>query len=315
MASNTVKILWRWLLKPIVVLLLLLCCCELLLQLGAWVVRDQSRFTPEQWLTKNTRILALGDSNTYGLYLQEKEAWPAQLERLWNSQHPTKPIEVLNLGYPATNSLRVREYLPDLLEKLSPDIVLIMIGFNDFWTPVEKLDESTNHFVGWIAWVREHSRLYRLYRIAMRSYVSQQDIVAGYPRNGFVDKNSAAQKTINIGDEAFVMGAPVGAPAGNRKTLPDNISAMINTAKKHHAKVFLMTYPSNWGFYPGANKWIKIVAEQQHVPLIDITPIFIARCVSGAASCPDVLYHDGHATAKGNALVAAAVEGALIKNN
>ena len=36
--------------------------CELLLQLGALLVHEQSRLVPEQWRQMNrTRILALGD--------------------------------------------------------------------------------------------------------------------------------------------------------------------------------------------------------------------------------------------------------------
>lgn len=78
---------WRCLLYIPVCLVVLLLACELLLQLGALVVHGQSRLVPAQWLTGNTRVLALGDSNTYGLYLKEEESWPAQLQQLWNNEH------------------------------------------------------------------------------------------------------------------------------------------------------------------------------------------------------------------------------------
>ncbi|MEZ5493345.1 MAG: hypothetical protein R3E61_01880 [Pseudomonadales bacterium] len=93
--------------------------------MGAWAVAFGAGTVARSW---TTRVLALGDSNTYGLYLKAEEAWPAQLEQSWNSAHPQSPIEVLNLGFPATNSFRVLDNLPVLLDKLSPDIVLYYGG-------------------------------------------------------------------------------------------------------------------------------------------------------------------------------------------
>jgi lysophospholipase L1-like esterase len=296
--TRRLRLVWQ---VPVYLLVLLL-SLELLLQLGAWVAKEQSRLVPAQWLTGHTRILALGDSNTYGLYLKEQEAWPAQLEHQWNVAHPDSKIEVLNLGYPATNSFRVRNNLPGLLDKLSPDVVLIMVGFNDFWTPQEATDVGQQS--GPVAWLKKNSRLYRLYTIAERSGVSQKDMVFGYPRGGWVDTGNASQKLVRIGDASFNMVAPLGEPARHRDGMPDNLKAMIRMVRDRDARVYLLTYPSSGGFYPGANRWLRTVAQEQGTPLIDITPLFVERCPDGAASCPDLLFHDGHATAQGNTLVA-----------
>ena len=284
-------------------LLGLLLLVEFLLQLGAVIVKDHTRLVPAQWLTGNTRILALGDSNTYGLYLDASDSWPAQLEQQWNAANSQRPIEVLNLGYPATNTFRVRANLPSLLDKLSPDVVLIMVGFNDFWTPLETLNAEQN--TNFLDRVKNYSRLYRLYLIASRSRIEQKNMTFGYPRGGaLVDVNNTNQRLVHLDGEDFYMGTEPGEPARNRKAMSDNLKAMIDMVRARDIKVYLLTYPSNWGFYPGANTWLKKVAEAQAVPLIDITPLFIARCVDGAASCPDILFHDGHATKQGNALVA-----------
>ena len=283
-------------------LLGLLLLLEFLLQLGAVIVKDHTRVVPAQWLTGNTRILALGDSNTYGLYLDSPDAWPAQLEQQWNTVNPQRPLEVLNLGYPGTNSFRVRENLPALLDKLAPDIVLIMVGFNDFWTPIENVNtENKNIFI----WIKNYSRLYKLYLIGVRSHIAQQDMTFGSKRDGSaVDINNIEQHLVHMKGDAFYLGTLQGEPARNRNALSDNLQAMIDMVRTRDMKVYLLTYPSNWGFYPGANKWLKKVAKEQSVPLIDITPIFVERCVSGAVSCPDILFHDGHATKQGNTLVA-----------
>ncbi len=297
-------------------LLVLVLVCELLLQLGALLAQGQSRLVPEQWrLVNRTRVLALGDSNTYGLYLKEEESWPAQLERSWNIAHPQSRIEVLNLGYPATNSFRVLDNLPALLNKLSPDIVLIMVGFNDFWTAPEILPTAAqpSGMVTAFNGIKSYSRLYRLYAIWLRSRITQGDMMFGSPRD--ITKLDLSKRETHLlrmksGDE-FFMGIVPGEPARNRHALPENLQAMIAIARQHKSQIYLMTYPSNWGFYPGANKWIREVAQRQEVTLIDITPLFIARCVNGYSSCDDLMFHDGHATAKGNALVAEKVQAVL----
>jgi hypothetical protein len=88
---------------------------ELGLQAAAvWMRRDGQ--SPVAWVTGRRRVLCLGDSNTYGLSLGDRtDAWPQQLEKLWNAVTPSRPAEVLNPGYPGTNSSRPRRDLPAIL--------------------------------------------------------------------------------------------------------------------------------------------------------------------------------------------------------
>ncbi|TXH50831.1 MAG: hypothetical protein E6Q87_02580, partial [Cellvibrionales bacterium] len=231
-------------------LLAMVLVCELLLQLGALLVHEQSRLVPEQWRQMNrTRILALGDSNTYGLYLQPEESWPAQLEQSWNSAHPQSPIEVLNLGFPATNSFRVLDNLPALMDKLSPDIVLIMVGFNDFWTPTETLrtaTQSSETVVVW-SWVKQRSRLYRLYAIWSRSFITQQDMTFGSPRDiAQLDLSKRDTHLVKTKDGTeFFLGTLPGDPSRHRYELVKNLQAMVEIVSSHEKKIYLMTYPSN----------------------------------------------------------------------
>jgi len=107
---------------------------EVALQLGAAVVQitHESRGAAKD--PERFRILCLGDSNTYGLYLERHESYPAQLERELAALRPTQPVEVVNLGAPGLNSSRLLRMLPELLETLAPDLVIVMVGANDTWT-------------------------------------------------------------------------------------------------------------------------------------------------------------------------------------
>ncbi len=73
-------------------------------------------------------IVAVGDSLTAGLRVDESEAWPAQLERklLENGYH----WRVVNAGITGETSSGVRSRINWVL-KLKPDIVILETGAND----------------------------------------------------------------------------------------------------------------------------------------------------------------------------------------
>ena len=115
-------------------LLIAVLALEALLQLGAFAVRQTGRDRPGDWLTSNVRVLALGDSNTFGIRLDEDQAYPSRLEALWNADVGEPRIEVVNLGYPSTNSSGLLVNAERMLDAFAPHVVLVQVGANDFWT-------------------------------------------------------------------------------------------------------------------------------------------------------------------------------------
>jgi hypothetical protein len=78
------------------------------------------------------RILALGDSFTYGM-TERAATWPAQLETRLRQRFPGREIEVLNAGVPCYSTYQELAYLQRSLLQLDPDVVVL--GFfvgNDF---------------------------------------------------------------------------------------------------------------------------------------------------------------------------------------
>src|SRR4029077_20414011 len=53
---------------------------ELFLQTGAALVRVTGRTRPSAVGTRHRRFLCLGDSNTYGVYVDERQAYPQVVE-------------------------------------------------------------------------------------------------------------------------------------------------------------------------------------------------------------------------------------------
>ena len=72
-----------------------------------------------------------GFSHTYGLHVLPAASYPARLQARLD---PTgKAIGVINYGVPGRNSAVLLERLPDYLERVKPDVLLVLAGFNDTW--------------------------------------------------------------------------------------------------------------------------------------------------------------------------------------
>ena len=171
------KILFKQISMALIWILISLITLEVLLQLGALVVKENAWRAKTHWLTGNVRVLALGDSNTYGLYLPAEDSYPSQLEKQWNTTHPELPIEMINLGYPGTNSFRLLANMPDILDTFNPDLVLLMIGFNDFWTPIEPSPNTRP--LSWLEKMQYHSRVCKLVHMIFQQQTMGKAIDAG----------------------------------------------------------------------------------------------------------------------------------------
>ncbi|MGH7785242.1 MAG: SGNH/GDSL hydrolase family protein [Candidatus Binatia bacterium] len=143
----------------------LLAALELALQIAAaftqWrFQRDASILQPG-----TVRILCLGDSNTYGLYLAPEHAWPSQLQRLLDARTPGR-YQVINLGFPGTPSSRIVENLPTFLMQFQPDLVIMLVGVNDLlFGPINPSPQARSPGERLHAVAATHLRLYRLYRL------------------------------------------------------------------------------------------------------------------------------------------------------
>jgi lysophospholipase L1-like esterase len=282
------------------------------LQAGAfWIKRTKRAELPIAWLTGNLRVLCLGDSNTYGLWLERSEAYPQQLEALWNERIESPKLEVLNLGFPGANSSRLARDLPRLLETFEPDIVLLMIGVNDFWTLPFPLDgepeaRSSKNFV------QQHSLVYRLYYLIRRGRVADKVEILMDPA---ATLEEGARHKARLGDQEFEMGFLKAAQGlqGDQESLKRNLRRLVEAARDSGVPVYLMTYPAREGFYGPTNSLIGAAARDTGTPLIDLAETFAPVCPTPA--CPDLLFPDGHPKAVGYRIVAETIVKRLAQRN
>lgn len=77
------------------------------------------------------RILALGDSTTFGLGVDDADAWPARLQALANARRPAGQWGVYNAGVTGHSIAQSARALRRLAPALRPDFVVLTAGNND----------------------------------------------------------------------------------------------------------------------------------------------------------------------------------------
>jgi len=295
---------------------------ELVLQAGALVVHLTGRDGPRAWSSSDVRILAIGDSNTFGLYLDAEESYPSQLQELWNTTVGSPKIEVLNLGYPSTNSSYLRASFERILDAFDPDLVLVQIGVNDYWTaPLENASAGAGPGVVDAA-LRRYSRAYKLVYMLRQSLVAPKELEIDFNRDAVFDAGQDLNHTgfVRLGGEEFRLSQSTGGEeeaknesrpfAVNDSELVANLAAMVADARERGIAPVLVTYPSGYFMYGAANRALRRSARASGSALIDPAVEFKRRCSD--ESCPEYLFEDHHANAEGYRIVAEVAKASLV---
>lgn len=76
------------------------------------------------------RILAVGDSTTFGDWVDDDETWSSQLQAVL--EQDGKAVEVINAGVSGYSSFQGLRYLEEFGLALDPDMVIATFGHNDY---------------------------------------------------------------------------------------------------------------------------------------------------------------------------------------
>jgi lysophospholipase L1-like esterase len=252
------------------------------------------------------QVLCIGDSNTYGLLVAPGESYPARLQQIWDAGKLQPSIQAVNIGYPGTNSSQVLRDIDRNLDLFEPDVVVIEIGANDFWTLPVPVDEHASE--SFLSSVKRWSRLYRLIYMAMR------DPNAPVVTNGAGGESKG--KLEFLGDSFDLGSEPAAAGDSSiRDSLPqlvDHLTRVVERVRARGAAPVLLNYASSSSVYRLANTRIEKVATSTDTPLVDLQPVFRAEAVCPTEPCPRWVFPNGHAahghpTPEGYELVAKAV--------
>ena len=91
--------------------------------------RSESLDSPPHDPQATKTILALGDSFTYGLFLETGDSYPAQLRHLLRDKHEVRwNVDVV--GRPGHSPMMLHMDIDAILQTSQPDLVLLLAGFN-----------------------------------------------------------------------------------------------------------------------------------------------------------------------------------------
>jgi lysophospholipase L1-like esterase len=279
-------------------ILLALVLIEVLLRAGAAYVAG-GRANAKLAHDGARRVVCLGDSNTYGLYVNGEEAYPALLQRDWNEVTPSRPIEVLNLGMPGNNSSRIRNALPRLLATYRPDVITVMVGVNDWWTVPEPVAAEAAG-VSSLLW-----RASRTYRLAFMLWRANDPASTEGPGRMAAPRRAGPKPA----GERWGWATQPGGVAEWEQGLRRNLEAIVEEARRFAVPIVLLTYPADVTFYGTANGVLRDTARLVGTPLVDLAAAVGPECTLPA--CRNLLFPDYHPTARGHALAARALTDAL----
>lgn len=102
---------------------------ELALQIVAFVAWSRRDVPQPDAAGERPVALCVGDSFTYGLRAEDlANAYPAVAQRELGGA-----VRFVNLGWPGQDSAQVLARLPGQLKRHAPDLVYVLVGYNDFW--------------------------------------------------------------------------------------------------------------------------------------------------------------------------------------
>jgi lysophospholipase L1-like esterase len=202
-------------------------------------------FGPKQ----TPRIVALGDSSTFGWDVEAKDAWPKVLESVLNAEG--RPAEVLNLGVPGYSSHQGLLLLPEVWG-LEPDLLIVAYGRNDEMAAAPDANGR----------VRTDAEL--MPRVAPAGGLDDR------PREvGVVNARRPPPKRPGEEDDAANVTRRVPA-----LEFADNLRAMVAAAREHGARVILLSVGSVTEEYRQAP---LVVARGENIPAVNAFPLLFSK--------------------------------------
>lgn len=232
------------------------------------------------------RIICLGDSVTFGWPVEPENTYPGRLEKLLNSKFPGRNFEVFNAGIPGYTSYQGLIWVKKDILSYQPDLLIIYYGINDM-SGSYLADSRQKTLPAWAVNAANYLR-----RFELVSLLNKIILHFKYP---------PSERTIYNSHRV--------SPGEYR----DNLKAINKIAQGHGIQTLFMVRPA---LYSPEEKIVSTPADYlpaQEIAQLDIYNIFKKREKEAASLfLDDNRPFNFHLTAKGQAVLAEEVFGALV---
>jgi len=212
------------------------------------------------------RIVALGNSCTFGWGIPYDETYAARLQALIDGDPDLPEVEVIDCGIPGYSSFQGRRWLASDVYKLEPDMVLSMFGWNDQWAASDNISDENQEFPPqWILDIQNFVSRLRLYGLLRRLILSSTE-------SSLEEKLDKVHPVYRVGLEEFY----------------NNLEVIIHFSTNSGAIPVILTspIPSLENYYPAGSKsnmhrvheqynyQARLAAENGRAILIDVAAKF-----------------------------------------
>jgi lysophospholipase L1-like esterase len=269
-ASMRLRALGRFLLGVVLFLMTSLLVAEGGLQIAARLFVDRS--VAGARAPGTFRVLALGDSHTYGAGVSEREAYPGQLQEYLDAREPGV-FTVINKGVPGFNTSMLRKRLARHVSSYDPDMVILWVGINDIWNVTDVESDGAGVWAR-LEGIASRSRLFRLVMVWRHDRRLERDVAADHGRPTVTQEGEREGNPIgSVGYGDFVEKLTVHRtdrlPRDTVRTREEqNFAAMVRWLRGAGIPVVFIEYPLDMNAFATANEAMRTVAARYDVPIV-----------------------------------------------
>ena len=253
-------------------ILVMLALAEISLQIASTFSKDRSDSTGSQ--QGKFRVLALGDSHTYGAKVEQAESYPARLQTILDDRVPAT-FAVTNKGIPGFGTAQVRSRLAGHVAAYEPHLVLLWVGINDVWNGTETFDTE----ISWRERLDGYASRLRLYKM-LRVWRHDRHLESGFPDLALdnhgprpqIEVNSRLDRRIDWGDgvveHVHIEVHDRQADAVHGERVERNLDAVISSLAARGICAALIEYPLQITDFGTANQAMRRLAARHDIPII-----------------------------------------------
>ena len=244
------------------------------------------------------RILVLGDSITFGDYVDESETYPAYLEASLRAAEPRRSIRVVNGGTPNVGTEDEAALLAELAPAVRPDLVLVGFYLNDSAGQVGYPEAF--RIPRWLHWSRLAQRVvvdWARYRHRVR-FGSRYAWVPIFQERRWVADRDAYERLVSLA-------APDWGAAWREdswSSVEKGFQAMLSLGERYQFRVAVAVFPVSVQLESRVaddrpQQQLKLLADRLGIRSVDLLPAL-------RTSADRLFYDHCHLTPEGNLLVA-----------
>jgi lysophospholipase L1-like esterase len=231
------------------------------------------------------KVLVLGDSQTFGLFVGSNDIWTNVAEKILNAGAARK-VQLLNNGIPGSTVSDHLAYLNEKGARLSPDMVLLVVNSNDV-SDLRRDETSIGSLRS--AWMESHDQVsFQALRWFLQHGSALYVLARKAKETSLFKRHQAEAETLGVGArlENGAQGPVQAGPtvgAQNFARYEGLLDQTIAKAKALGARLVLCYLGTPWDSDTGALPAILRRQSETHgVPMIDVTPAFDGTRIEAA---------------------------------